>query len=785
MIKKTRFKQITAWLLLMLLVFAGGCGKGGDTTPGASSPSGNSGKANAEEEEKEQSMGRYLEYQIELLEEFEYADSWGGAAVQYLDTGELALLEESQGLYVSADKGETWEKRPSSWITDLSAKEAYIPHIALAPDGSAAAIYSGGEDKAEGEESGYHPKYIYADPEGRTQAIQYTDENDSLQNLWFGKDSSLYGFSIQGTVYAISREDGSLQELCKVDGMPDYVCFTDRYMVILTSRTIELYDLEAKSLAEKDEVLQSFISEQAGDAIGTNSDSHSVVMASGEEDIIYLALESGLYRHVAGGAVVEQIADGALNSLGDPQMYLKGIAALPEDEFVILYNGPQLCRYAYDATVPAVPEEQLTIYSLEDDYTIRQAVSLYQKKNPGVYIRYEVGMTGEDGVVREDAIKNLNTKIMSGSAPDLIVLNGLPEQSYKEKGILADLTELEKGLTGENALFPNLVNAFREDGKLYSLPVRFRIPLVVGDPDTIKGITSLTAMADAVEKLREEHPQGSIIRQITEEQVLYTLGLASSGAWLGEDGALDEAKLTEFLTQAKRIYEVEASGWNEMELKEMQDRVTYLWNEIDGLTWEDFSASASSASIDIATENSYLGIGTVKGMNADFNMIATLTDQENNIDYAPYPGQVPNSFVPDTCIGIYANSIENELTLDFYRFLFGPELQDMDLPGGLPMNMASFEKQKINPNEGKANSSLSIGSSGENGKDFHLEILWVTEEHFQRILDMVNAAETASRSDSVIQQTVLEIGPKALNGSLTVEETVKEIVKKAAIYLAE
>ena len=61
----------------------------------------------------------------------------------------------------------------------------------------------------------------------------------------------------------------------------------------------------------------------------------------------------------------------------------------------------------------------------------------------------------------------------------------------------------------------------------------------------------------------------------------------------------------------------------------------------------------------------------------------------------------------------------------------------------------------------------------------------MTEEHFQRILDMVNAAETASRSDSVIQQTVLEIGPKALNGSLTVEETVKEIVKKAAIYLAE
>ncbi len=463
-------------------------------------------------------------------------------------------------------------------------------------------------------------------------------------------------------------------------------------------------------------------------------------------------------------------------------MYLRGMLTLPGDEFMILYNGP-LCHYIYDPSVPAVPEEQLTIYSLEDDYTIRQAVSLYQKKNPGIYIRYEVGMSGGDGVVREDAVKNLNTKIMSGSAPDLIVLDGLPEQSYKEKGILADLTDLEKGLTGENALFPNLVDAFRQEGKLYSLPVRFRIPLMVGDPDTLKGITSLVSFADAVERLRQEHPQGSILRQITEEQILYTLGLSCSGAWLGEDGKLDEGKLTEFLTQAKRVYDAEIAGWDSAELKEMQQRMMSLWTEADGLLWEDYSASASGISMDIAMEDSYLGIGTTRGMNGDFNMVSTLAGQEDDIDYASYPGQVQDSFVPDTCIGIYANSIENELALDFFRFLFGTELQDLDLPGGLPMNMASFEKQKIDPNEGKDNSSISIG--GERGESFHLEILWVTEEHFQRIHDIVDAAKTASRSDSVIEQTVLEIGPKALNGSLSVEDTVKEIVKKAAIYLAE
>ncbi len=61
----------------------------------------------------------------------------------------------------------------------------------------------------------------------------------------------------------------------------------------------------------------------------------------------------------------------------------------------------------------------------------------------------------------------------------------------------------------------------------------------------------------------------------------------------------------------------------------------------------------------------------------------------------------------------------------------------------------------------------------------------MTEEHYQRLRGIVDAAKTASRSDTIVEQTVLEIGPKALNGSLSVEDTVKEIVKKAAIYLAE
>ena len=152
-------------------------------------------------------------------------------------------------------------------------------------------------------------------------------------------------------------------------------------------------------------MIQEFLSENVGGAIGAVTGSHPVVMAAGpEKDTIYLALDKGLFRHVIGGTVIEQVADGALNSLGDPQMSLLSMEVFSDEALVILYNEIQLYRYVYDPNLPAVPEEQISIYSLEEDYTIRQAVSLYQKKNPGVYIRYEVGMSGDDGVTREDEI---------------------------------------------------------------------------------------------------------------------------------------------------------------------------------------------------------------------------------------------------------------------------------------------------------------------------------------------------------------------------------------------
>ena len=223
--------------------------------------------------------------------------------------------------------------------------------------------------------------------------------------------------------------------------------------------------------------------------------------AAGEqEDIIYFAFHGGVYRHVIGGTAIEQIIDGATSSFGDPSMTLMDMVMMPDNEFVVLYNDVRLYRYTYDPNVPSVPERQLKVYSLVENYSMRQAVSLFQKTHQDVYVRYEIGMSGADGVTREDAIRNLNTKIMSGEGPDILVLDGLPQESYEEKGILADMSGVVDGFGGEEELFPNVVEACRKDGKIYELPIRIQIPMVAGREKYVEKIRDIETLADAVDR---------------------------------------------------------------------------------------------------------------------------------------------------------------------------------------------------------------------------------------------------------------------------------------------
>ena len=91
-------------------------------------------------------------------------------------------------------------------------------------------------------------------------------------------------------------------------------------------------------------------------------------------------------------------------------------------------------------------------------------------------------MSEEDAVTSTDALKNLNTEIMAGNGPDVLILDGIPTDTYTEKGMLADISGILDKTEEADGLLQNIRNAYvEEDGSQYVMPVRFAIPMIQGN----------------------------------------------------------------------------------------------------------------------------------------------------------------------------------------------------------------------------------------------------------------------------------------------------------------
>ena len=82
-------------------------------------------------------------------------------------------------------------------------------------------------------------------------------------------------------------------------------------------------------------------------------------------------------------------------------------------------------------------------------------------------------MTDDNGVTLEDALKTLSTDILAGNGPDVLILDGMPVDSYVEKGILTDISDVVDEVKASDGLVDSIVKDSTKDGKIYAIPTRF------------------------------------------------------------------------------------------------------------------------------------------------------------------------------------------------------------------------------------------------------------------------------------------------------------------------
>lgn len=177
-------------------------------------------------------------------------------------------------------------------------------------------------------------------------------------------------------------------------------------------------------------------------------------------------------------------------------------------------------------------------------------------------MNYEVGMPQNSSVTKEDAIKNLNTEVLSGDGPDVLIMDGLPMDSFVEKGLLLDLTDFMQELSTKILLYENLVDGLKKDEKQYVIPLQVQFPVVAAKGAYANEMNDLKSMADAVEALSMAVP-GDVLSTYSPKGIMRKFTPASAPSFKNADGTLNREAILTFWEQTKRIYDVQMASASE------------------------------------------------------------------------------------------------------------------------------------------------------------------------------------------------------------------------------
>lgn len=737
--------------------------------------------------------GRFLESDIALPEMVSDIKD-----MELLEDGSVALFDGFSGYYVSKDEGGNFEHKEIPAVEELIKEQAYISNAVIGKDGSLLLTCYKGEEQEQGEESDSEDAdetrqydvvmdeegneltftYIFVDAEGNVTECNEFSDVGFTNNFVFTEDGSV--LAVSDGVYKMDFAEKKAEKICETKAVAEYASLIGDNLYILEGNpaAVEIYDMKKQEMSE-DALLNRFCSEidMSNNAMeGANA----VLFYPGDtEDSIYVASQQGLFRHVVGGSVMEEVIKGSLSSMGSPSYALSELIRLEKDCFLILYNQSVLKKYVYDPDVAALPEKEVKIYSLEDNGAIRTAINLYQNEHPDTYIEYEVGMSGKDAETAQDAIRNLNTKLLSGEGPDVLVLDGLNIDSYTEKGILEDLSE---NMPNED-LYENVVKAYEKDGKICGVPVLFEVPVLAGEG--VSDVNNLAEFVEYVEKKHAEKPDGSVTGSYTEKSVLTRLYDICSVGFMKEDGSVDGAKLKEYLTAAERIWKADSENMDPEIAAWKQDlEIGINVNTGIGSYAANNELYVAGKGMDYVMGAAQVIYGRMNGVAWDYSdVISAFRSVGQKSEIRLMNGLSENVFLPNTVLGVNSSSDVKETAEDFVKSMLSEEIQSGFLSFGIPVNKAAILSAETEFEYGEVMGGYMV--EGADGEMLSMDAVWPSREEFDAFEKMLDGVTTPAYLNDTIKEIIINQGVSALKGEKSIESAVDEILNSVQIYLAE
>ena len=407
----------------------------------------------------------------------------------------------------------------------------------------------------------------------------------------------------------------------------------------------------------------------------------------------------------------------------------------------------------------------LTYAALSLDSGTRSKIVEFNKAHPDCrievqdYSEYNTGTDPSAGRAR------LQTELLAGNIPDLLDNSGLPMGQYARRGYLEDLLPWLEGDPdlGREAVMTQVIDAACRDGKLYQAFPSFTILTAAGRTGAVGDRVSWT-WADLREAM-EALPEGSTVFGERERPALLDAILPVTVDALvdREAGTVREEAVRSFLEFCAAA-PLRTEGVEDIYTAALDGELLLLPAELTRL---DSCAEVQVYTTAFGGSCSYVGYPREDGGAGSFfrlwdgiSMASGCKNKEAAWSF------LREAFLPKYPTGIY----------------FGPSL---------PISRADFDRMAeistgpMLDETGQPMETVGPACVMMPGSDLEIPIRPVTQEEYDHFMTLYNAVDQVYDPDEALTAIIREEALAFLDGSRTLDDTVRLIENRGKLYLQE
>lgn len=514
------------------------------------------------------------------------------------------------------------------------------------------------------------------------------------------------------------------------------------------------------------------------------------------ENKIYYTTSTGINEYDFETDTVKEILN-YMNS--DIDCYSAGnTVILPDGRIIVVQND--YAGNEVDITLSImskVPDEQLEeevivkVASIYQNYEFTKAAIRFNKKNTGVRIStVDYSSYNNEDNEYTGALKQFNNDIITGNMADIVILDSSqPIESYFHKGYFADLNKYiddpEKGINRADYL-DNIFRASEIDGKMYSLITAFSVNTLAAKSEFVgtKPGWTFEEMMNCIKNAPEgcmaffDYGRDSIMQNLFNFSMNSFLDWEKGTTLFNTQGFIDFIKYLSTCPE-KGYWEAyydnyDYSNYDADEERAMDEKYQLRFYKNYALFEFEYCYSINSylnAIRNFATE--------------DITFIGFPTNDENS------NGAVIS---PNMELAISANSKVKDQAWEILKFILTDE---KNLENSYQFSPSRAAMKKITENakdnywfgDAVSEEQLEWYRSQKYSEDY-IEYLKNSrpafdEKYAQKMMDIIEGANTVSRTDSALYEIISDELSGFFAGSKSAEDTAKVIDSRVSIYISE